>query len=509
MKLLCDKSLKELANKGVDVPTYRNELHKPEVGIVHLGPGAFFRGHQAWYTHQALQSHGGNWSICAVSMRSAGVSEALTPQDGLYSLAQLDSQNSYQVIGSITEVLVATQQYQTVLKRLTAKNTKFVTLTITEKGYCLNNEGRLDFSHKEIIQDLTLAKQSLLNSASSTDTYQAITAVGMLVHALLIRHEQGLTPFCILSCDNITDNGKKLRAAIIDYAQKLESDSADSPLVGWLTKHLVCPCTMVDSITPATDESLHNLIEQEFSIKDHWPIKRESFLQWIIEGTLPADRPAWEEAGAVFTSDVEGFENAKIRLLNCPHSTLAYLGVLLGFDTVFDAMQHKSLVTFIEAMINDEIIPSFIAPKELNPKAYSNEILERFRNPAIKHLLAQIAWDGSQKLPMRVIPIIEQNLIDNRSIVSLSGAIVAWFLFLRKRYIEKETLVDPLADLLLQKVSLCNDDIEHDIDILCSIEPVFKTELAQNKEFINCLRSQYQQFLPMLKDGDPSKIIFA
>lgn len=495
MKLLCDKSLHELANKGVDVPTYRSEHHKPEIGIVHIGPGAFFRGHQAWYTHQALQSQGGDWAICAVSMRSTGVSDALSPQNGLYSLAQLDRVNSYQVIGSITEVLIATQQYKAVIERLSATNTKFVTLTITEKGYCLNNEGQLDLSHSEIIQDLAIAKDS--NGA------QAITAVGMLVHALNIRKANGLAPFCIVSCDNITDNGKKLRAAVIQFAQVFDNGLAD-----WLSKHLICPCTMVDSITPATDGSLRKLIEQEFLIKDNWPIKRESFLQWIIEDCLPEDRPAWEEAGAVLTSDVEGFENAKLRLLNCPHSTLAYIGVLLGCETVFDAMQNPNLVAFIEKMIDKEIIPSFISPKELDAKAYSNEILDRFRNPAIKHLLAQIAWDGSQKLPMRIIPIIEQNLNDKRSIDSLSGAIVAWFLFLRKRCIEKEELVDPLADNLLKKVSLCNDDIEHDIQILCSIEQVFKVELANNQQFIQSLQNSYQKMLPLLYAQTPSKIVF-
>ncbi|WP_076417919.1 mannitol dehydrogenase family protein [Colwellia sp. UCD-KL20] len=495
MKLLCDKSLHELANKGVDVPTYRSEHHKPEIGIVHIGPGAFFRGHQAWYTHQALQSQGGDWSICAVSMRSTGVSDALTPQNGLYSLAQLDNKNSYQVVGSITEVLIATQQYKAVIERLSTSNTKFVTLTITEKGYCLNNEGHLDLTHSEIIQDLATAKES--NSA------QAITAVGILTNALAIRKAKGLAPFCIVSCDNITDNGKKLRAAVIQFAQAFDNDLAD-----WLSKYLICPCTMVDSITPATDDSLRELIEEEFSIKDNWPIKRESFLQWIIEDCLPEDRPAWEEAGAVLTSDVEGFENAKLRLLNCPHSTLAYIGVLLGCETVFDAMQKPNLVAFIEKMVDEEIIPSFISPKELDAKAYSNEILERFRNPAIRHLLAQIAWDGSQKLPMRILPIIEQNLNDKRSIASLSGAIVAWFLFLRKRYIEKEELVDPLSDNLLKKVSLCNNDIEHDIQILCSIEQVFKPELAQNQHFIKSLQNKYKLMLPLLSEGDSTEVVF-
>ncbi len=482
MNPLCNDKLSELKDNGVDIPNYRLHGNTPKVGIVHIGPGAFFRGHQAWYTHQALQSQGGDWSICAVSMRSAGVSEALTPQDGLYGLAQLDSNTAYQVIGSISEVLVAQQQFEEVIARLAAPHTKFVTLTITEKGYCLNTDGKLDFTNKEIIQDLK-------------GESQPITAVGMLTMALSKRKLAGLQPLCILSCDNITDNGKKLRAAIIEFAAK-----KDEELSLWLQQHLICPCTMVDSITPATDDALRELMSKELLVNDKWPIKRESFVQWVIEDTLPDDCPAWEAAGATLTSDVRGFENAKLRLLNCPHSTLAYIGVLLGIETVFDVMQQPGLVAFVEKMIDEEVIPSFVSPKELDAKQYSNDILDRFRNPEIRHLLAQIAWDGSQKLPMRILPIIEENLQHNRSVASLSFAVAAWFLFIRKRFIEKDELVDPLASALFDKVSACNDDAEHDIAILLSFDDVFTSQLSNNEKFAYYLQNAYKTLLPLIKN---------
>lgn len=480
LRQLSNLILDDLKSEEVDIPLYRQDNNAPEIGIVHLGSGAFFRGHQAWYTHQAMQNHGGNWGISAVSMRSSGVSEALTEQNGLYSLAELDTNTSFQIIGSINEVLVAKTQYQNVVERLTSPSTQFVTLTITEKGYCLNSQGQLDLNNNDIIQDMTEASNS-------------VSAIGLLVEALKIRWEAGHKCLCIISCDNITDNGKKLKAALIQFANLTNPEFST-----WLQDHLICPCTMVDSITPATDDALRTTIANEIKVKDNWPIKRESFVQWVVEDILPVERPAWDKVGVILTKDVAGFENAKLRLLNCPHSSLAYLGVLMGIETVFDAMQDVSLVQHIEKMIDSEIIPSFAAPKELNATKYSREILDRFRNPAICHLLSQIAWDGSQKLPMRVIPIIEQNIKDGRSISLLCMSLSSWFLFIRKRWLEKQQLVDPLSEKLLIIASNCRDDAEHDVALFLSISEMFSDNLVTNIELKVELQTAYKHLLPLL-----------
>lgn len=480
MKQLNNLTLPMLAESGVDIPNYRLAENPPKIGIVHIGPGAFFRGHQAWYTHQALAQFGGDWAISAVSMRSSGVSDALTEQQGLYTLAELDAKTSYQMIGAIEEVLIAKTQFSQVSARLLDAQTKFVTLTITEKGYCLDAKGDLDLSNKEIQTDLIRDKQP-------------ITAIGLLAFALAERKATDTQPFTILSCDNITDNGYKLKAALIAFANQF-----DTSLAKWIEDKLVCPCSMVDSITPATDDELRNLVSKNLSVKDNWPIKREAFVQWVIEDVLPTDSPAWQKVGATLTSDVRGFENAKLRLLNCPHSTLAYFGVLLGLETVFDTMQDQPLVDLIKTMINQEIIPSFTPPKELDVIAYSEDILARFRNPAIRHLVAQIAWDGSQKLPMRILPIIEQNLKDGNRICLLSSAVVAWFVFIRKRFIDQETLVDPLADKLLSIAKQCNNKPEHDIGLLLSITEIFPVMLASNTDFIQQLEMAYENIQQVL-----------
>ena len=480
MNRLSYDSLKQLSEQGTKVPAYLKAT-KPEIGIVHLGPGAFFRGHQSWYTHKAMELAGGNWGICCVSMRSPGVADALNPQNGLYTLAVLDAETTYEVVGSVQKVLVAKQDYDQVLSQLSAETTKFVTMTITEKGYCLDSEGELDIEHADIQADL--------------NKEQKISAIGLLVEALAERHAAGFKPFVTMSCDNLTDNGKKLRKAIIKYASLTSSELAD-----WLDKELISPCSMVDSITPATNDELRRQISDTFNIEDSWPIKREAFVQWVIEDCLPEQRPAWQQAGATFTSDVRGFENAKLRLLNCPHSTMAYLGVLLNVETVYDAMQDEQLVSFIKQLISNEVIPSFVAPKELDVEQYSEDILNRFRNPAIMHLLAQIAWDGSQKLPMRILPIIEHNLEQDLSIKKLSVAVAAWLLFIRKRHDSTEELVDPLAEKMLSLAAECTNDPANDVERFLSLEEVFGSKLPQNSRFKAELVQAYGSLLPVLSN---------
>jgi fructuronate reductase len=482
-------SLAEIANKGIVVPNYRLEGLPPKTGIVHIGPGAFFRAHQSWYTHMAMQLSGGDWGITCVSMRSTGVADALTSQNGLYCLAELDKTTKYEIIGSINEVLVAGKQYEQIIARLSDVNTKIVTLTITEKGYCLNSLGKLDMDNPDVLADIdSKGSQSRQN-----------TAIGLLSHALINRWQAGKACLCIISCDNVTDNGHKLRTALIAFAQNVNNEYAD-----WLNENLVCPCTMVDSITPATDDALREAVSDALNIQDNWPIKRESFVQWVIEDIVPDPKPSWEKVGVIFTNDVNGFEMAKLRLLNCPHSSLAYIGTLMGIETVFDAMQHDKLVGFVQDLIDHEILPSLAehTPKELDAKSYSNDILDRFRNPSIRHLLSQIAWDGSQKLPMRILPIIKQNLSENRSVLRLSKSLAAWMLFVRLRHQQKQELVDPLHEKLLSIAALCNNDPKHDIALFLSIADVFTPDLSKNDEFIKSLHLAYSCLLPLLQNNN-------
>jgi fructuronate reductase len=488
-----------LQSAGALLPAYLQKGENPQIGIVHLGPGAFFRGHQAFYTDAAMTKAGGNWRICAVSMRSRDVAEALNPQDGLYALAQMEQDTQLSLIGSIAEVLVAPLDYVKVQARLTAASCKYVTMTITEKGYCLNSRGELDLNHADIAADLQLPDA----------VSQAKSAIGLLTQALWLRHRAGLPLLTLLSCDNLTDNGHKLKAAVRNFATHAVAFAKDVDFLLQLTD-LVCPCSMVDSITPATDDALRDLVASRLGVQDAWPVKREAFCQWVVEDILPADQPAWRDVGVIFTKDVTAFEKAKLRLLNAPHSTLAYLGSLLGIETVFDAMTQPQLSLLVQELVNSEILPSVPLVDGLDLVQYSQDIFRRFENPSVRHLLAQIAWDGSQKLQMRLLPVIRDNLVAGRPVRLLALAIASWLQFIRLRAQQATqlgeqapALVDPLAPLLLATAAQCTGDARTDVPLWLALDSIFAADLINQTAFVSALWQAYQQLSPLLDGATP------
>jgi len=485
---LVNKNLANIAEHSAtndsQIVTPQYDRENTEIGIVHLGPGAFHRAHQAVYTENAMNLAGGNWGICGVSLRSATARDVLAKQDNLYTLAILDKEINYQIIGAIKEILVASEQSQQVMDRLASPHTKLVTLTITEKGYCLGSDGRLDLEHHDIAHDLS-------------NRSQPISAIGYIVQALGQRKINGITAFNVLSCDNVSGNGDKLRRAVIDYATQLDAD-----LASWIEVNVAFPNAMVDSITPKTEDYTVDSVSNAIGARDEWPIQREQFTQWVIEDNWNGERPAWDKVGVVFTSDVDGFEKAKLRLLNCLHSTLAYAGSLAGFETVFDVTSDEAFFEFICQLANQEVIGSFVPPKELDVESYSKEIIERFLNPEIRHLLAQIAWDGSQKLQMRVLPIIEDNLSLGRSTKLLSLSLACWFEFICRALKEGREIVDPLASDFANMPALLSDDSCDVVESFLTIESIFGKELAKNTE----LKAQLVNSLSALRIGEVSKI---
>jgi len=459
-----------LAGRGIQIPVYdRNSV---TIGIVHFGPGAFHRVHQAYYVDEVLNSDS-RWGICEVSLHSKGVRDALEPQDGLYTIAILDAQASFRVIGAVKEVLVAPESPGAVIERLVNPATRIVSATITEKGYCLSKEGGLDFSHPEIAHDLA--------NPTAPRTF-----VGFLARALRMRRDLGHEPFNVISCDNLADNGHRLRRAVLDFVR-----TVDPSLVAWVEAEVPFPCTMVDSITPATDDALRARVEEALGVEDKWPVQRELFCQWVIENNLRGTVPDWAAVGVTVTDDVAGFERAKLRLLNGAHSTLAYAGNLAGFETVADAMNDTALAGFVRRMMVEEVRPGLTAPAGLDLDQYIDAVLRRFRNPAIRHPLSQIEWDGSQKLPFRFLATVIENLAAGRSIERLCVPVAAWFHFIRRQVEQQRQIVDPLAEELAGLANKCNGDPAHDVATFLSLEKVFSAELAGNASFRAPLESAY------------------
>jgi fructuronate reductase len=443
------------------------------VGIVHFGTGAFHRVHQAWYVDKLL-AHDPRWAICGVSLRSTDVRDALAPQDGLYTLATLDETVSYQVIGAMREVLVAPQDPVRVLERLSAPATRVVTITVTEKGYCLDGAGNLDVSHADIQRDLRLPQSPH-------------SLIGYLVEGLQRRRVVGAPPLTVISCDNLVDNGARLARAVGQLAQL-----RDPSLARWIEDQVRFPRTMVDSITPATSPILRERVNNVLKMQDRWPVQRESFVQWVLEeSALDHPGPDWAAAGLTLTDDVASYDRAKLRLLNGAHSTLAYLGLLAGHETVAEAMRDERLCALIVALMKEDIRPTLRAPRGLDLLAYIEAILRRLRNPEIRHALAQIAWDGSQKLPFRLLGTIADNIEAGRPIERLCLPVAAWMQLVRRRAVAGERVVDPMSERLFDIGRACQNRAAQDLPAFLALEQVFPTTLTRAAAFTDTLARAY------------------
>jgi fructuronate reductase len=468
LKRLNDASLSDVRPPAV-VPAYARGATK--IGIVHIGPGAFHRAHQASYVDSLLQSDP-RWAISALSLKSAGVRDALVPQDGLYTLCELGAEPRLRVIGAIREVLVATQQRDAAFARLTHADTRMVTLTVTEKGYCLDAHGALDAAHPDIVHDWQVPQDP-----------QSI--FGWLCEALRRRRTARLAPFTVVSCDNLADNGKLLHAALVAFAAHSDRDLAQ-----WIGGEVVFPRTMVDSITPATDDALREKVAARLGVSDAWPVQREPFTQWVIED-LPAMHSAdWKSVGVTLAADVSAYERAKLRLLNGAHSTLAYVGLLLCHETVNDAMNDAALSRFVERMMRDDIAP--LAGNGIDVGPYIDAVLARFANPGVRHLLSQIAWDGSKKLPVRILGTVSDALAGGKSIDRLLIPIAAWMRFVARQAHAGVAIVDPEAAKLAGIGSACTGTASHDIPLFMA-GGLFPPALAQNPAFLDALRRAYDE----------------
>jgi fructuronate reductase len=469
MQVLSRKTLGS-ANNGVILPAAIN----PPIGIVHLGTGAFHRAHQVVYTEDAMAEGGGDWGICGVSLRSPDVQAALKPQDCLYTLAVLDHEISYRIVGALSSVLVATRELQQVLAAMAAADTHIFTVTVTEKGYCLTRDGDLNTGHPDIQRDLRTPRAP-------------VSVIGIITEALRQRFAAGVAAPTVISCDNLVSNGRLLANAVLEFARATDKEAAR-----WIEDKVSFPCTMVDSITPATDDALRERVSREIGLSDRLPVQREAFSQWVIENRFAGPRPEWEAAGATLTANVEPYEHAKLRLLNAAHSALAYLGSLLGIDTIFQAMQNRSLAGYARQMMEAEIGPTVKPLSGLSVRDYATIILQRFNNPAISHRLSQIAWDGSQKIPIRILETLKENLAAGRSIRCLSLALAAWLHFIRMQALRGQKLNDPLAEKLLQAGVECTLTAEGDVAGFLRLEEVFATDLARNTGFVNELVTAYR-----------------
>jgi fructuronate reductase len=386
------------------------------IGIVHFGIGAFHRAHMAAYTDDAMASGEGDWRILGVSLRSSAVRDQMHPQNGLYTLIERSSHGTTaRIIGSVADVLVASEERERLVATLAAATTHIASFTITEKGYCRALDGSLD---------LALADER--------------SAFAYLAEAFARRRDAGLAGLTLLCCDNLAGNGAQLERLMSEY---LAHNAPD--LTGWFQSHCACPSTMVDRIVPATTDSDRQEIEAMLGMRDEAAIVTEPFSQWVIEDKFAGLRPTWEQHGAQITSDVHAYENAKLRMLNGAHSALAYLGLQRGHEFVHQAIADPALAPLIDRLMRVEAATSLIPAPGQDLVAYADALIARFANTALNHRLIQIAMDGSQKIPQRWLETLAFHQVSGRQCPSILTAIGAWLGHIRG---DNGVVDDPMAE---------------------------------------------------------------
>lgn len=468
-------SLANLSRLPADIRRPAYDVASAQVGVVHLGVGAFHRAHQAVYLDDCLARGAAGWAVCGASLRSPDTSEALDPQDGLYTLAvRSGAGDDLRVIGSLRRLLVAPRDPAALLAAMCDPNVRIVTLTVTEKGYCHDPAtGTLDEAHPDIIADL--ANPSAPRSAP-----------GFLVEALARRRAAGVAPFTVLCCDNLPANGETVARVVARFAALRDPD-----LGRWVEAEVAFPCTMVDRIVPATTDADRAMVAGRLGMEDAWPVMAEPFTQWVVEDRFPAGRPPLEDVGAELVADVRPYELMKLRLLNGSHSTLAYLGYLAGKETIADTMAEPAFQRLVARLQDEEVTSTVPAPPGADLGAYKRALRERFANPALKHRTWQIAMDGSQKLPQRLLSPIRDRLTAGVPIGFLALGVAGWM-----RYVsgtdEKGSAIDvrdPLAARFKAVAEAAGPDAERLADGLLAVREVFGADLPADPRFTGAVKA--------------------
>ncbi|KPF65588.1 mannitol dehydrogenase family protein [Porphyrobacter sp. AAP60] len=446
-------------------------------GVVHLGIGAFHRAHQAVFFDALLAAGHCGWMIRGASLRSPAVAQAMNPQDGLFTVLVRDgAEERPQVAGSVRDVLVAPDDPQALVRALADPAVALVTLTVTEKGYCLDPAtGALRADDPAVAADIA-------NLASPQ------TAPGFLVAGLAARRMAGVAPFTVLSCDNLPENGQRTRAAVLALAE-----AVDPALAAWIAREVAFPSSMVDRIVPATTPDDLDNFESATGWRDEALVKTEPFSQWVVEDWFCNRRPPLDEVGAQFTRDVAGWEKAKLRLLNGAHSAIAYLGGLAGYAHVHQAMAAPGFAALIEALWDEA--GATLAPVDgFDPAAYRAQLRTRFANGALMHRTNQIAMDGSQKLPQRWLQTILEIRRAGRAVPpALTLALAGWMRWQAgvNDAGARHSVDDPLAAETACALANAAGDPAAEVRALLANNAIFGSAFPADADFVAQLTRSY------------------
>jgi len=387
------------------------------VRIAHLGPGNFFRAHQAWYTEHAPDA--AEWGIAAFAGRRGVVARDLAAQDGLYTLlVRAADGDRPEIVSAVSTVSADLDDWRKCFAR---PELALVTTTVTEAGYRRAPDGGLDIGDPEVAADIAAL------TAHGTDA-EVVTAPGKLALGLAVRRAHDLPGLAVVPCDNVPDNGAMAARVVGELAAAVD-DGRDPGLAAWIGEHVAFVTTMVDRITPHTTDDDRAAVRERLGVDDPVPVVTEPYVEWVLSGEFPQGRPRWEDVGARFVDDIVPWEHRKLWLLNGSHSLMAYAGTLRGHETVEQAIGDPVVRGWVEQWWEDAARHLPLPPEEIT--AYRAALLERYANPRIRHLLRQIAADGSQKVPIRILQAVRAELADGRVPTGAARVLAAWVCHLR------------------------------------------------------------------------------
>lgn len=464
------------------MPTFHNKYSRQQLKpkIVHIGFGAFHRAHQALFADELASCSDSDWGYCEVNLFGGEqLIQDLRQQDHLFTVIEKGPQQpEIKTVGSVCESLhLSFDGHEKVIEKIADPATCIVSITITEKGYGIDlHTEHLDVNHPFIKIDL--------------DNFdKPKSAVGCLVQGLKRRMENHAGPISVMSCDNMPENGRKTRNAVIDFAQ-----CVDPVLAEWIAANITFPSTMVDRIVPALTAETQQEIDDLLGEHEPCGIICEPFRQWVVEDNFAAGRPEWEKVGVELVADVLPYEEMKLRMLNGSHSFLAYLGYLAGYEHIADCMQDPLFKQAAYHLMLQEQAETLNMPEGVDLKAYAESLIQRYSNPNIKHRTWQIAMDGSQKLPQRLLASATWHIAHQRPFPYIALAVAAWIKYVG-RVDEQGHAIDvrdPLADDLYQRFQSCNNEAAR-VRAMIDISAIFGIELPGEDEFVDAVTAAYQQ----------------
>ncbi len=481
MPRLGTRSLPAIAARGIAVPSYDRRGMMP--AVVHLGLGAFQRAHAAIVfddlMNRAPAAHPGAWGVFGVAMRQPGLIQAIDAQDGLYSVRAADADGAVvRVVGALAATGVAAQAPARIVDVIGAEATRWVTLTITEKGYGWHAAGGgPDLSHPTFGADW------------ADPAAPPRSAVGLIVAALALRRARCLPGLTIASCDNLAGNGGKLQHLCFELARR-----RDPALADWIATGCTFPSSMVDRIVPQAGAAECDHAASVLGADDEAAVGCERFGEWVIEDHFAApcddlralaasspDAPASIRLRIV--ADVAPFEQAKLRLLNGSHSAIAYLGASAGIETISEAIVQPAFTGFVTGLMAEELAPGLTRP---DIDGYCRELMARFSNPSLRHRTHQVAADGSQKIAQRWAPVLAERFATGLPVPRLAFAAAAWMRYLRGRddLGHEHRIDDPMAQVLRATIDAAGPAPAAIVPALLGVRVIWGDAPAANPAFV-------------------------